>query len=87
VPEYWLIDPQTEWAEFYHLEEEHYRPTFVGKAGEARSVAVPGFWLRVEWLWQNPLPSVEDVLLEVGGAAYARRWIERLQQRGFLPSA
>jgi Uma2 family endonuclease len=34
VPEYWLIDPQTEWAEFYRLEEEHYRLAFSGSEGE-----------------------------------------------------
>jgi hypothetical protein len=28
---------------------------------------------------------VDDVLLEVGGAAYAQRLIERLRQRGHLP--
>jgi Uma2 family endonuclease len=28
VPEYWLIDPQTEWAEFYRLEEGHYHSRF-----------------------------------------------------------
>ncbi len=85
VPEYWLIDPQARWAEFYRLTEEHYRPAFSGEEGVYRSEALPDFWLRVEWLWQEPLPAVEDVLLEVGGEAYARRWIERLQQRGFLP--
>ena len=51
----------------------------------ALSKVVPGFRLRVEWLWQEPLPAVEDVLLQIGGESYARRWIERLRQQGFLP--
>ena len=38
VSEYWLIDPQTQWAEFYQLQEEHYYPVFSGREGryEAR---------------------------------------------------
>ncbi len=87
VPEYWLIDPQMEWAGFYHLEKERYRVAFSGKEGEYHALTLPGFWLRVEWLWQEPLPAVEDVLLEVSGKAYALRLIERLQRWGFLPSA
>jgi hypothetical protein len=46
---------------------------------------MPGFWLRVEWLWQEPLPPVEDVLLEIGGEAYVRRLLERIRQRGLWP--
>ena len=85
VPEYWLIDPQAHWAEFYRLKGSYYRPAFSGEEGVYRSEALPGFWLRVEWLWQAPLPQVEDVLLDIGGEEYAQRWIERLRQRGFLP--
>ncbi len=87
VPEYWLIDPQIEWVEFYHLEEKRYCLAFSGKEGEYHALALPGFWLRVEWLWQEPLPAVENVSLEVGGEAYARGWIERLRQHGFLQSS
>ena len=86
VPEYWLIDPQQEWVEFYRLQEGRYRLAFDGTEGTYRAATVPGFWLRVEWLWQEPLPSTEDVLLEVGGEAYAERWKDRLRDRGFLPS-
>ncbi|MBN1886742.1 MAG: Uma2 family endonuclease [Thermoflexales bacterium] len=85
VPEYWLIDPQAQWAEFYRLYEGHYRLAFEGQAGQYQALSMPGFWLRVEWLWQDPLPDIDDVLLEIGGEVYARRWIERLRQKGFLP--
>jgi hypothetical protein len=44
---------------------------------------VPGFWLQVEWLWQEPLPAIEDILLEIGGEPYARRLMERLRKRGW----
>ena len=66
VPEYWLLDPQRRWAEFYHLEGERYRLAFAGAEGEYRSAVLPGFWLRVEWLWQQPLRPVLDVLRELG---------------------
>jgi Uma2 family endonuclease len=87
VPEYWLIDPQRRWAEFYQLDEDHYVQAFAGRQGEYHAAALPGFWLRVEWLWQERLPAVEDVLLQIGGESYARQWIERLRQQGFLPGA
>lgn len=86
VPEYWLIDPQREWAEFYRLEGGRYRLAFEGRDGEYRAQVLLDFWLRVEWLWPEPLPAVEDVLLEVGGAAYAHHLIERLRKHGFLPA-
>ena len=88
VPEYWLLDPLRLWAEFYQLGEEgRYEIAFVGREGVYHSERLPGFWLRVEWLWQEPLPAIEDVLLEVGGEVYALRLIERLQRWGFLPPA
>ena len=66
VPEYWLIDPEMEWAEFYQLEKGRYRVAFSGKEGRYEAQALPGFWLQVEWLWQEPLPKVLDVLRELG---------------------
>ena len=35
-------------------------------AGIYRSAVVPGFWLRVAWLWEQPLPRVLEVLRELG---------------------
>jgi len=68
VPEYWLIDPDTQWAEFYHLgEDQRYRPALVGAEGEYRSRVLSGFWLRVEWLWQEPLPDPLQALGEIAG--------------------
>lgn len=64
VPEYWLIDPQTQWAEFYRLEGPRYRLSYEGRDGRYESAVVPGFWLRVEWLWQRP--RVLDALRELG---------------------
>ncbi len=62
-----MIDPQARWAEFYRLEAGHYRPAFSGDEGIYRSEALPGFWLRVEWLWQEPLPHPLRALGEIAG--------------------
>jgi len=87
VREYWLLDHGRRWAEFYRLGRTGlYEVVFNGREGVYHSEVVPGFWLRVEWLWQDPLPAVEEVLLEVGGEVYAHRLIERLRQHGFLPT-
>jgi len=57
ILEYWLLDPLRRWAEFYQLGQEgRYEVAFVGREGIYASKSLPGFWLRVEWLWQEPLP-------------------------------
>ena len=67
VPEYWLIDPQTKRAEFYQLTAAgQYRLVPSDAEGVYRSAVLPNFWLRVEWLWQEPLPLVLDVVRELG---------------------
>ena len=70
VPEYWLIDPLRKWTEFYRLGALGlYEPIFSGREGIFHSEAVPGFWLRVEWLWQEPLPGSLRILGEIAGIA------------------
>ena len=46
--------------------ETYYRPVLVGHEGRYESRVLPGFWLQVEWLWQEPLPPVLDVLRALG---------------------
>jgi Uma2 family endonuclease len=67
ISEYWLIDSQTERAEFYQLTAGgRYRQVSPNAEGVYRSAVLPGFWLQVEWLWQEPLPKTLDVLRELG---------------------
>lgn len=66
VQEYWLIDPDRREAEFYRLREGRYRLCYP-EGGIYRSQVVPGFWLSVDWLWQEPLPSPVRVLAEIAG--------------------
>jgi Uma2 family endonuclease len=86
IPEYWLIDPATHRAEFYQLNPDGaYQLVAPDADGVYHSPQVQGFWLRVAWLWEEPLPNVDDVLLEVGGEAYARQQMERLRRRSVIP--
>ena len=67
VLEYWLLDPVRRWAEFYRLGEAGlYQAVFSEREGVYHSEVLPDFWLRVEWLWQQPLPKMLDVLRELG---------------------
>ena len=67
VREYWLIDPIHTEAAFYQLDADgHYRLGSLDSNGIYRSMVLEGLWLRVEWLWQRPLPPVLSVLKELG---------------------
>ena len=67
VKEYWLIDPLRQKAEFYELGQDgFYRPMTVELDGRFQSVVLPEFWLKVEWLWQRPLPTLKYLLHEWG---------------------
>ena len=66
VREYWLIDPLRQQAEFYRLGKDgRYRIVLSGAEGVYHSETISSFWLRIEWLWQEPLPKVLDVLREL----------------------
>jgi Uma2 family endonuclease len=64
VREYWMPDCDRKTAEFYRLVEGAYEAMEVDEDGVFRSEVLPGFWMRVEWLWQDPKPRVIDVLRE-----------------------
>ena len=81
IPEYWLLDPRIEQAEFYHVDERgRYQLAPVDEEGVYRSRVIPGLWLRVDWLWQQPLPSPTRALLEIDRDAYLRYFQEQLRQ-------
>ncbi len=63
VGEYWLIDPIRHQASFYRLAENGLFETIkVAGDGIFRSQVLEGFWIRVDWLWMEPLPSLWAVL-------------------------
>ncbi|MEW6275671.1 MAG: Uma2 family endonuclease [Bacillota bacterium] len=66
VSEYWLIDPERRQAEFYRLgPDNRFRLFTTDSAGIYRTEVLPGFWLNLNWLWQEPLPSATAVLSEI----------------------
>ena len=63
VREYWLIDPLRRQAEFYRLGDDGIFHTVpIGDDGIFRSEVLDGLWLRVDWLWRQPLPALLSVL-------------------------
>lgn len=67
VPEYWLIDPIRHQAEFYQRgTDSFYRPAFADSDDVYRSAILSGLWIREQWLWQDPTPTLRAVLKEWG---------------------
>jgi Uma2 family endonuclease len=64
IPEYWAVDPEHKELIIHRLEEGRYRAESA-KEGKARTLSLPGFWLDVEWLFGDPLPSVTECLKEI----------------------
>ena len=60
-----MIDPLRKQAEFYLLGGDgFYHAARVAEDGIYRSVVLKGLELKVDWLWQEPLPSLLSVLKE-----------------------
>ncbi|HZO88836.1 MAG TPA: Uma2 family endonuclease [Chthonomonadaceae bacterium] len=67
VREYWLIDPRSQQAEFYQLGTDgSYRSIPIREDGIYHSAVLEGLWLKVSWLWEEPLPPLLSVLKEWG---------------------
>lgn len=66
IPEYWLIDPIRQQAEFYRLgDDSHYHLSLPDAEGVYHSLSITGFWLEVDWLWQDSLPDELEVLRQL----------------------
>ncbi len=68
VREYWIIDsrPGTERADFYLLDAAGvFQPALPDGDAVSHSQALPGFVLRLEWLWHDPALSAFKVLAEL----------------------
>jgi len=67
VPEYWMVDPDRQQARFYQLGEDGiYHLVSPDENGIYRSAVLKGLRLKVDWLWQKPLPRLPGVLKELG---------------------
>lgn len=68
ISEYWIIDEEVQAVTALRLNAR-------GKYREVRPVkgvlhceAIADFWLRLEWLWQNPRPKVREILHQIIGS-------------------
>ncbi|MHB1426525.1 MAG: Uma2 family endonuclease [Gemmataceae bacterium] len=64
ISEYWIIDEMDQSITLLRLQKGEYREVRP-KKGELHSKVLAGFWLRPEWLWQEPRPDEFDTLLEI----------------------
>jgi Uma2 family endonuclease len=68
VREYWLIDPRPnrQQADFYERDESGvFVPAELGENGIFRSAVLPGFWLDVNWFWEERLPNPQLLLAKI----------------------
>ncbi len=67
VPEYWMLDPYRKRASFYQPGDDGvYHLVPPDENGIYESAVLKGLRLRVDWLWQEPLPRLPDLLRELG---------------------
>ncbi len=67
VPDYWVVDPERRILVQHLLPADPRLPyrTIEHAAGRVDSQAIPGFWMDVAWLWQDPLPDVLHCLEQI----------------------
>jgi len=69
ITEYWIIDPVNGSAEFLRLgADSRYRRVRLEGKRIFRSRAIPGFWLDVAWLIDDPIADVSECLQELLGS-------------------
>jgi len=61
IPEYWIINEMDLNVTLLRLKKGKYHPVRP-KKGELHSKVLSGFWLRPEWLWQEPRPDEIETL-------------------------
>ncbi|MEA2560868.1 MAG: hypothetical protein QOH06_2372 [Acidobacteriota bacterium] len=66
VREYWLIDPRRRQVELRRLAEDGRYRLIEPQEGIFTSEAIPGFRLRIDWLWQQPKPKLLEAARELG---------------------
>ncbi len=67
VKEFWVVDLPNKEFRALHLDEKTGRMEEMEvREGVFESKVLEGFRLKVDWLWQKPLPNVVEVLKELG---------------------
>jgi Uma2 family endonuclease len=66
VREYWIVDPFSQAIEAYALGDDGKYVRIAEVEGKIPSTVLPGLYLRNEWLWANPLPTMRSLRDELG---------------------
>ena len=85
VREYLVLDARPDRDEFAYLRldaDGRYQAIEPDQQGRYHSTVLPGFWLDPAWFRQDPLPDVEDLLLEMAPDAYWAWLLAKRQARG-----
>jgi Uma2 family endonuclease len=62
VKEYWIIDPNRRTANFYGYDEGGKYQMLPIERGRFESRVIEGLWIKTDWLWQDELPNLMDIL-------------------------
>ncbi|BCX02894.1 MAG: hypothetical protein KatS3mg053_0832 [Candidatus Roseilinea sp.] len=78
IPEYWVIDPRPhrKRADFFVRNADGRYQQAPASGGVYRSQVLPGFWLKVDWLWEENA----DVLAALAAIVGAERLIEVMRE-------
>ena len=64
--EYWIVDPQYQQVRVYVLGANGLYKDLDVIEGWLRSSVLPGFAVKTEWLWRDPMPTTFSVAHELG---------------------
>lgn len=67
IPEIWLVDPFEQAVAVERRTGDRYERSELS-SGRLESTVVPGFWIEVDWLWQDDLPSTLSCLRQILGS-------------------
>jgi Uma2 family endonuclease len=66
VSEFWMIDEPRNEAYFYVLDASgHYQQASIAEDGIYTSTVLPGLRLRLNWLWREMLPTLDEALADL----------------------
>jgi Uma2 family endonuclease len=65
VPEYWIVDEMQQCVVLLRRNASGAYREVKPRNGVLRSQALPGFWLRPEWLWQQPRPKKIALIADI----------------------
>lgn len=65
VKEYWILNPNRRTANFYGFDDDgKYKMLPISADGIFESRMIEGLWINTNWLWQEELPNLMDILKE-----------------------